>query len=80
MKPQKLEAKMDNIKEIKRRANQAVVNFNWILNQMEIIHDNLCPEKFGTWQDRVNQIVEESKKMAHCNIEKTNKNKNKFFN
>jgi hypothetical protein len=44
-----------------RRLKQMDVNFKFVMNAIDQIHENLCPGQFGTWQDRVKQSIEASK-------------------
>jgi hypothetical protein len=39
------------------------INFNFVFKAIEEIHANLCPGQNGSWQDRVRQAVEASKKL-----------------
>lgn len=45
----------------KQIAEQFRTNFNWLLEQMDKIHDALCPEQNGAWQQRAEQAVEAAK-------------------
>ncbi len=47
----------------KRRANQLEINQKFLLDAIMGIHANLCPKGYGTWQMKVGQAVEASKKM-----------------
>lgn len=42
----------------KQRADQMSVNFNWLLEKMDLVHESLCPGRIGTWQQRAEQVVE----------------------
>jgi hypothetical protein len=44
----------------KARADQLGNNCMWLIKKIDLIHGNLCPEKVGTWQMRVEQVVEAS--------------------
>jgi hypothetical protein len=45
----------------KRRLKQLEINQTFLLNAIMEIHSNLCPDKFGTWQMKVEQAVAASK-------------------
>lgn len=47
----------------KRRMKQLEINQKFLLDAIFEIHDNLCPKQYGTWQDKVKQAVEASKKL-----------------
>ena len=42
----------------RKRANQLAVNTKWLVEQFDKLHDILCPEHMGTWQQRVVKVVE----------------------
>ena len=44
-----------------RQLEQLKRNAAWLREQIDIIHDNLCPGRLGTWQDRVIQAVTASR-------------------
>jgi len=44
----------DTAKDFK--IEQLSINFNWILKYIDEIHRLICPDKNGTWQDRVLQV------------------------
>jgi len=48
---------------IKRRMRQLDVNCKFLIDAVEVIHMNLCPEGTGTWQDKVKQAVAASIRM-----------------
>lgn len=50
--------------QLQARIRQTDVNFNFVFDTIEQIHANLCPEQSGTWQDRVNQAVQASRRIA----------------
>lgn len=41
----------------KQRADQLGKNCNWLIQNIDAIHANLCPDQNGSWQDRVKQSV-----------------------
>lgn len=41
----------------KQRADQLGKNCNWLIQNIDIIHANLCPEQNGSWQDKVKQAT-----------------------
>lgn len=43
---------------------QKDINFNWLLGQMEAVHQKVAPAHFGTWQERAIQCVSTSGKLA----------------
>ncbi len=45
-----------------RQLKQMNINFDFVFKAIEEIHRNLCPGQVGSWQDRVLQAVEASKK------------------
>jgi hypothetical protein len=47
----------------KKRANQIDINFKYVFGIIEKIHDNLCPEGFGTWQTRCEQALSASEEI-----------------
>lgn len=38
--------------------NQTTINNKWLLKQFDIIHDLLCPNYIGTWQEKVLKCIE----------------------
>ena len=44
-----------------RRADQLGVNCQWLVAQLDEIHDALCPDHIGTWQSRAQNAVEAAK-------------------
>jgi hypothetical protein len=36
---------------------QHVVNTRWLMDKIDQIHDMLCPDHLGTWQQRAEEIV-----------------------
>lgn len=44
----------------KRRADQIDTNFKYVFGILEKIHDNLCPNQYGTWQNRCEQALKAS--------------------
>lgn len=36
--------------------DQLTVNQNWLMEKFDLLHDMLCPDKTGTWQQRVEQV------------------------
>lgn len=49
--------------DTKHKLKQMNINFNFVFKAIEEIHANLCPGQNGSWQDRVRQAVEASKKL-----------------
>lgn len=45
-------------------ADQMNANCRWLIGQIDRIHDALCPEKNGTWQQRAQQAVEAAEEVA----------------
>lgn len=41
-----------------KRDDQADVNTRWLLAQFDMLHDLFCPDRVGTWQMRVEQVIE----------------------
>lgn len=50
--------------EHKRVAEQMSINFNFLMDAINIIHFHLCPGKMGTWQQRTEQAVEAAKEIS----------------
>ena len=50
-------------KNEERREKQMDIDFRFVFNAIERIHENICPGQYGTWQERVRQAVESSKKL-----------------
>lgn len=48
----------------KQRADQMALNCRWLIEQMDVVHRNLCPGEKGSWQDRVRQVVAASSRKA----------------
>lgn len=46
------------LRDVKRVRDQMSVNCDFLLEHMDIVHDALCPDQNGTWQDRVRQAAE----------------------
>ena len=44
-----------------RRVGQLSINCDWLISQFDMLHDILCPGKYGTWQSRVQQVVDKIK-------------------
>lgn len=53
----------DELEEVKAQLKQETINFKWILNNVEIMHNVLCPNHVGTWQDRVKEVIKIIKKL-----------------
>ena len=56
-----------------KRADQISINCQWLIEQLDSIHDSLCPDHTGTWQDRAIAAVEAAesiKKTATFTIKK----------
>lgn len=49
--------------------HQLVVNERWLLAQFDVLHDLLCPNYTGTWQMRVEQVVDAVKAMHHERVD-----------
>jgi len=47
-----------------RRAAQLGINCEWLMAQLDAIHEALCPDHIGTWQGRVQKAVETAKAMT----------------
>ena len=41
----------------KRRADRLATNCKWLITQIDKIHDALCPDISGTWQQRATDSV-----------------------
>lgn len=46
----------------KRRADQSALNTRWLIDKIDRIHEALCPDQTGTWQQRAEQAVEVAEK------------------
>lgn len=57
--------KTEQEKEIKR----LVYNIRWLSERINEIHDALCPEKQGNWQDRARQAVNAAKELKFAKRE-----------
>lgn len=58
------ESFIDSPEMVKQRAKQLDINCRWLMNQIDQIHEVLCPGKIGTWQDRATNSVEAAKKIV----------------
>jgi hypothetical protein len=47
---------------VKKQPDQIDTNTRWLIRVIDRIHNALCPEKTGTWQMRVEQVVEAAEK------------------
>jgi len=43
---------------------QLTINEQWLINQIDVLHDLLCPNKVGTWQSRATQVIERVKEIT----------------
>ena len=41
----------------KRTKEQQDINVRWLVAQIDRIHNALCPDQMGTWQQRAEQAV-----------------------
>jgi hypothetical protein len=48
----------------KRRAKQMDINFNFLMGHIERIHDALCPDHIGTWQQRAEAATKAAELIA----------------
>ena len=45
------------IEDLRTRLIQITCNFNYLMNHFEELHDLLCPDELGTWQESVEQVM-----------------------
>ena len=45
---------------------QATVNARWLIERLDRVHDALCPDKCGTWQQRADQSAEAAEGIANA--------------
>jgi len=48
----------------RQRLKQMEINCRWLMDVTDRIHDALCPNQCGTWQDRAKQAVEAAERLA----------------
>lgn len=53
-----------NEKADKQRLKQMEINCQWLIDITDRIHDALCPDQCGTWQERAKQAVEAAERLA----------------
>lgn len=51
------------------KRDQAKINQDWLIARMDEAHDVLCPDVSGTWQMRVEQVVEAARKKFPTGME-----------
>lgn len=54
---------MKDTSDIERRFQQLEINQRWLLAQFDLVHESLCPDHLGTWQQRVTACVKAAKKL-----------------
>ena len=54
---EKLECPLSGLEAERRTAKQIGVNDRWLISLIDQVHDDLCPGKTGTWQDRAKQVM-----------------------
>jgi hypothetical protein len=54
---------LEHVEHEATRAGQLSINCEWLIAQLDEIHDALCPDHFGTWQGRAQKAVEAAKKI-----------------
>jgi hypothetical protein len=52
---------LEHIESEAQRAGQLGINCEWLIAQLDAIHDVLCPDHIGTWQSRAQKAVEAAK-------------------
>ena len=55
---------LNGLKALLVQLDQSSINTRWLLASLDEIHDALCPEQSGTWQQRVEQAVKAAKQKA----------------
>lgn len=61
MQPEPLYA---HFKLLAEQNKQLKINERWLIEQISIMHDLLCPNKIGTWQDRARHVIEKVKELT----------------
>jgi hypothetical protein len=51
-------------REDSRRADQLAINCRWLIGKMDEAHRHLCKGQNGTWQVRMQQVVDAAKRLA----------------
>ena len=51
------------IESEKCRADKLAKNCNWLIGKIDQIHEAVCPDILGTWQQRASDCVTEAKKL-----------------
>ncbi|AJF08266.1 hypothetical protein [Geoalkalibacter subterraneus] len=54
---------LEGLEAERRRADQIDVNFKWVFDYVEKMHEILCPRRTGTWQMRVEAARNEVEKI-----------------
>jgi hypothetical protein len=54
----------DQLKAERQRADHLALNNRWLVERLDRIHDALCPEHSGTWQQRAEKAVEAAEAVA----------------
>jgi len=49
--------------DLKRQIQQLEINNRFLLSRFDVVHDMLCPDHLGTWQQRVEATVKAAKKL-----------------
>lgn len=47
-----------------KQMKQFEINAKWLINIIDSVHDYLCPNQYGTWQDRAKQILIKVKELS----------------
>jgi len=46
------------------REEQMSINCQWLIDKIDEIHDCLCPDELGTWQQRAEQAVRAAQRVV----------------
>lgn len=49
---------------VNRRLKQLELNQRWLIAKFDELHAILCPNKHGTWQQRIEQVCDVVKQLA----------------
>lgn len=45
-------------------SDQRIINAMWLISKFDEAHQYLCPDHFGTWQQRVDAVVQMAKNIS----------------
>lgn len=51
-----------------KRAEQLSTNCKWLISKFDELHDILCPDHLGTWQQKIEKVMETVRNLQKLNF------------